>query len=155
MKTIQSTMADGISSLLDHFPDQPNVRLQADTVRNFLEKELETPVLGKMHGWLWICATKNSKRIDPLHQQAFKGQTIIPIEDPALHLIWFRDSICTKPIPLALLNHYFWRLYLNGSGDEVDRKIVLGFLRSYRRLVRHPSDFKIAMDRGLIPPTTT
>lgn len=155
VQAIQSTTADGTSGLLDHVPDQPNVQLQADAVGNFLQKELGTPVLDRMYDWLWLCAAKDSQRIDPLHQQVLKGRAIIPTEDPALHLIWFRDNICIKPIPLALLNHDFWMLYLNGSGDEFDRRIVLGFLRSYRHLVRHPSDFRIAIDRGLIPPTTT
>jgi hypothetical protein len=152
---IQQTKVHGNLTSLDHVPDQPNVQLQPDTVRTFLQMELETTILDRMYDWLWLCAAKDSQRIDPLHQQVFKGRAIIPMEDPALHLIWFTDNICIKPVPLDLLNHDFWMLYLNGKDNQFDRKIVLGFLRSYRYLVRHPSDFKIAMDRGLILPTTT
>ncbi|KAM7193851.1 hypothetical protein V8F33_007537 [Rhypophila sp. PSN 637] len=32
-----------------------------------------------------------------------------------------------------------------------DRKVALGFLRSYAYLIRHPSDFKIAREVGLLP----
>lgn len=155
MQAIRSAMAARPSGSLNHVPDQPSVGLQADAVRNFLQKELETPALDRIYKWLWFCAAKESQHIDPLHRQVFKGRAIILMEDPALHLIWFRENICIKPIPLALLNHDFWALYLNGRKDQFDRRVVLGFLRSYRYLVQHPSDFKIATDRGLIPLTTT
>lgn len=156
VQALDSAAGGGPRGSLDHghVPDQPTVELDADIVRDFLRRELDTPILDRMYPWLWLCATKDSKRIDPLHQQVYKGRTIIATEDPALHLIWFKDNICIKPIPLALLNHDFWMQFLSSSDAHRDRTVVLGFLRSYGLLIRHPSDFKIAEEKGLIPKGT-
>ncbi|KAK3330034.1 hypothetical protein B0H66DRAFT_43366 [Apodospora peruviana] len=38
-----------------------------------------------------------------------------------------------------------------GKPTTFDRRIALGFLRSYGHLIQHPSDFKIACEVGLLP----
>ncbi|KAG9228859.1 hypothetical protein BJ875DRAFT_508267 [Amylocarpus encephaloides] len=95
-------------------------------------------------------STNSSSNINPLHRQRVKGREIIVTEEPRLHLVWFHDRIYIKPLPKYLLSHRFWEIYLvNQStclGDRQDaiRKAALGYLRSYRYLIRHESDFTIA-----------
>ncbi|KAL1602377.1 hypothetical protein SLS60_005793 [Paraconiothyrium brasiliense] len=142
---------------IHHVPDQPSVPLNNQEVQDFLTAELQTTILDRMYNWLWLCATKESHRIDALHQHLFKGRSILPTEDPALHLIWFKDKVCIKPIPLCLLNHSFWLHFLPPSPEAPSAlppsstRLALGFLRSYAYLIRHRSDLAIAVENGLLP----
>ncbi|KAJ4348819.1 uncharacterized protein N0V89_010197 [Didymosphaeria variabile] len=144
------------AATIHHVPDQPSVPLNKQEVRLFLDAELKTAILDKMYNWLWVCATKESHRIDALHQQVFKGRSIVPTEDPALHLVWFKDKVCIKPMPLCLLNHDFWLHFLPDAQDpkdapHFDTRVALGFLRSYAHLIRHRSDLALAVEKGLLP----
>lgn len=136
---------------IGHVPDQPAVPLQEAQVQEFLKRELETTDLDKMYGWLWLCAAKCGDRIDPLHRQVVKGRSVLVTEDPALHMVWFKNTVCIKPIPAALLNYDFWKQYLCTSRQQFDPRVALGFLRSYGYLIRHRSDLKIALDKELVP----
>jgi hypothetical protein len=55
-----------------------------------------------------------------------------------------------KPLPRYLLSQRFWELFLLdqstrlGDHREAVRKAALGYLRTYRYLIRHESDFTIA-----------
>ncbi|KAF2021351.1 hypothetical protein BU24DRAFT_19608 [Aaosphaeria arxii CBS 175.79] len=146
--------------IIDYIPDHPSITLQQDHVRMFLEAELATKILDRMYEWLWLCATKDSTRIDTLHEHVLKGRTVLVTEDPALHLVWFNDSICVKPMPLALMNHDFWTRFLAAQDEDektgqdasmFDPKVALGFLRSYGRIIKHRSDLAIAIEKGLLP----
>ncbi|KIW99018.1 uncharacterized protein Z519_00681 [Cladophialophora bantiana CBS 173.52] len=139
------------STALEHVPDQPNVALTQNDVARFLEDELNTAILDRMYPWLWLCTAMDSARIDALHKQIVKRRTIIASEDAALHLVWYRSDMFVKPIPPALFNYEFWKEYLNGQPQQFDRRVVLGFLRSYGYLIRHRTDLRLAIKEGLVP----
>ncbi|EDU47312.1 conserved hypothetical protein [Pyrenophora tritici-repentis Pt-1C-BFP] len=104
---------------------------------------------------LWIMTTLSSANINPLHRQRVKGREIIVTEEARLHLVWIHDRIFIKPIPRYLLSHDFWEVYFNqklGSPDDGSRNLraaAAGFLRTYRYLIRHESDFYLAQQDSL------
>ena len=149
-----------------HIPDQPTIPTRSFEVRPFLTRELSTPALDEMYGSLWLIAAMSGSRIDALHESIVKGRQIVVVEDPAMHLTWYKDKIFVKPMPRALFNYDFWQHFLaseasfdsvsdkqgNGREDAVfDRKIALGFVRSYAFLIRHRSDLNLAHHTGLLP----
>ena len=164
------------SDVEGHVPGYPNISLSKTVVAAFLDAELSTPVLDKLADRLWLFTTPSSSHIDPLHRSAVKSRSIVVSEDPALHLVWYRNKVFVKPIPRALLNYYFWRDYIFSFGSvpapdlfkthpkadyEARReplqfaRVALGFLRSYGHLIRHESDLKLAIEKGLVPTDTT
>ncbi|CAG8979288.1 hypothetical protein HYALB_00012671 [Hymenoscyphus albidus] len=91
-------------------------------------------------------STYSSSNINPLHRQRVKGREIIITEEP----LWFHDRIYIKPLPKYLLSYRFWEMFLvnqstclGGRRDAI-RKAALGYLRTYRYLIQHESDFHIA-----------
>lgn len=106
-----------------------------------------------------------------------KGRKIAISENPKLHLVWYHSVVYLKPIPLCLLNHRFWTIFLcdlahkssNNISDAqtqsikfqtglekekwggFDPKVALGYLRSYSLLIKHRSDLVIAIEHNLIP----
>lgn len=161
--------SDELDELLLYVPGEPAVNLSPAEVRNFLARELYTPVLDELYNRLWLVGRKSGGSIDALHRQRIKGRHIVPTEDPKLHLIWHRDKIYIKPIPVCLLNYNFWTAYLppladtissrmnmpqaggKDLGPEFDRSVALGFVRSYAYLVQHHLDFILAREHHLIP----
>lgn len=148
-----SSDLDDDSKPITYIPGNPAVHLIRAEIHAFLSAELETPLLDELYDWLWLVGRKSGRHIDALHLQRVKGRTIVPVEDPRLHLIWNRDKIYIKPVPDCLLNHDFWTIYLSPTSPSVafDQSIVLGFLRSYTILISHRLDFIIARELGLIP----
>lgn len=151
---------------LTYVPGEPTVDLTPNKVHDFLIRELNTPVLDEMYTRLWLVARKSGNSIDPLDRQRIKGREIVPTEDIKLHLVWHRDKIYLKPIPICLLNYDFWTAYLPSSaiatspdrttGQEClslkfDRSVAIGFLRSYAFLIQHHTDFTLACQHHLIP----
>ncbi|KAE8138363.1 hypothetical protein BDV38DRAFT_282039 [Aspergillus pseudotamarii] len=153
-----------------HVPDEPSVPLTDS--ENFLRRELTTPLLDLLFGYLWLVGKQSSSNIDALHAQVIKGRDILPAEDPKLHLIWQEKRIFIKPIPQCLLNYDFWRLFLSSEspmipsldspselqqvkhstyGSDSYRTVALGFLRSYSFLIQHRSDLSLAKEHHLIP----
>ena len=128
-----------------------------------LELELLTPELDTMSPYMWMMATQSSANINALHRQMVKGRKILITEDPQLHLIWLQDRIHIKPLPKCLLSHAFWKdVLLTPSPEFGPRqpdivKAALGYLRSYRYLIRHESDLYIAQrdDLRLVPKEIT
>ena len=124
-------------------------------VKQFLEQEFYAEDLENIAPRLWIMSTQSSANINPLHRQRVKGREIIVTEEPRLHLVWLDDRIFLKPLPTYLLSYVFWEAFLGlestqlGSRQEAIRRAALGYLRSYRYLVRHESDFRIAQQDGL------
>ncbi|MCJ1465982.1 hypothetical protein MMC07_004601 [Pseudocyphellaria aurata] len=148
-----------------HLPGHPEILLgNFARLTDFLGQEFHTLDLDKLAPHLWMMSTQSSANISPLHHQKVKGRTIIIAEYPRLHLVWIHDRVFLKPIPRYLLSYHFWADYLTASsilGDEAEflvlgdegegiRKAALGYLRTYRFLIKHESDFKIAQHNGLI-----
>ncbi|KAK3357791.1 hypothetical protein B0T25DRAFT_630759 [Lasiosphaeria hispida] len=119
------------------------------TAATHLGDELSCPVLDELYPNLDFVARKSSLHIDPIHKHLQKCRKIIIIEDPKLHLIWNYGIVYLKPLPHYLLSYSFWNEHL-GLGS-VHRGEALGFVRSYARLIRHRSDFALALEAGLIP----
>ena len=130
----------------------PSVMLDdAPRMKQFLEKELWSEDLEIMAPRLWIMTTFSSGNINnPLHRQRVKGRKIIVTEEPRLHLVWIHNRIFIKPLPQYLLSHAFWKTYMENSSERANYshrnlyKAATGFLRTYRYLIQHESDFHIA-----------
>ncbi|KAM7209589.1 hypothetical protein V8F06_014862 [Rhypophila decipiens] len=150
-----SLEAENVAGRITEVPGDPAVSFLADDVHAYLSHHLETPLLDELYENLWLVAKKSSRNIDPLHTQKVKGRSIIPTEDPRLHLTWHWDRIYIKPVPAFLLNYEFWATYLQPSAQKsplhFDGSIAVGFLRSYALLVPHRLDFMLAKDAHLIP----
>jgi hypothetical protein len=132
-------------------PGQSSVMLNDSThMRQFLEGEFCSRDLEMMAPRLWIMTTLSSSNINALHRQRVKGREIIITEDPRLHLVWIHNRIFIKPLPRYLLSHAFWKTHLDEGSERLGEsrgsiyKAVLGFLRTYRYLIKHESDFNIA-----------
>ncbi|CAN9282116.1 unnamed protein product [Alternaria alternata] len=147
-----SSSSDEANRSISHVPGEPGTDLTRASVRDFLTSELNTPVLDQLYNHLWCVARKSGKSIDPINRQRMKLREIVATEDASLHLVWHRDRIYIKPMPLCLLNHDFWTTFLalpvtDTAPDQpastrsqsplepgFDRRIALGFMRSYALL---------------------
>ncbi|OAA65963.1 hypothetical protein SPI_02750 [Niveomyces insectorum RCEF 264] len=156
-----------------YLPGNPDVSLCSDAVHAHIAREFATPLLDELYDRLWCVAQRSSRNINPLNMQRVKERAIIPTEDPNLHLTWKRDAVYIKPVPVYLLNHDFWALFLSpGVQDDdeeknvthdaadraaaaaaaaMDRATAVGFLRSYALLVASPLDFALAREAHLLP----
>lgn len=152
---------NGPSEPIDHIPGDPSIYLTESAVSDFLTSELSTTVLDELYNNLWLAGRKSGKSIDPLNRHRVKAREIIATEDTRLHLVWYRNKIYIKPMPLCLLNHDFWTIYLAppAAGEQApgqdastfDRRVALGFMRSYALLIRHRVDFILAREAHLFP----
>jgi hypothetical protein len=137
-------------------PGQPSALLKDRTcIRQFLHRDLWSEDLEGIAPHLWIMTTPSSANVNPLHRQRVKGCEIIVTEEARLHLVWIHDRIFVKPIPRYLLSHDFWDAYLDrkpecpeGSRSNL-RAAATGFLRTYRYLIKHESDFHLAQQDSL------
>lgn len=140
-------------------PGYPNLPLK-DRRRlwDFLRTEFWARDLHLIADRLWWMSKQDSANISPLHRQTVKRRSIIVSEDPKMHLVWIHDRIFIKPLPRYILSHAFWRdIILCPNGEEEDniRRAALGYLRTYRHLIRYESDFRLARDLYLIPQDIT
>ncbi|KAK1976080.1 hypothetical protein LZ30DRAFT_735621 [Colletotrichum cereale] len=124
-------------------------RVFPENTTAFLDEELSCNVLEELYPNLDFFARKASNNIDPIHKHLQKGRKIVPTEDPNLHLVWTHDAVYVKPLPHHLLSHSFWDRNL--APGTAHRGKALGFMRSYERLIRYPSDFELAKEAHLIP----
>ncbi|KXH39863.1 hypothetical protein CSIM01_06580 [Colletotrichum simmondsii] len=127
---------------------------QADDIE-FLEQELLVRRLNDVQDLLWICGRPMPPR--PLHYQTISREIHIT-ENPELHLVWAKNRIFVKPMPRWLLSPDFWAANLvEASGNQSDPRkqqlvsCALGFLFTYTALIAYESDFRIAVERGLLP----
>ncbi|KAK6522468.1 hypothetical protein TWF281_003029 [Arthrobotrys megalospora] len=142
----------------------PLVRLDDTTkLGDFLETEYVCRDLERMAPRLWMMSTQSSSSIRPLHRQRAVGRRILVTESPRLHLIWYYDQVFVKPLPAYLMSYAFWETYLLSNSSPLGnrrheiRKAALGYIRTYRHLVRYESDFEIAQEPGarLLPADIT
>ncbi|KAF2801233.1 hypothetical protein K505DRAFT_291442 [Melanomma pulvis-pyrius CBS 109.77] len=104
---------------------------------------------------LWIMTTFSGANINPLHRQRVKGREIVVTEESRLHLVWIHNRIFVKPLPQYLLSQAFWKTFLEEGSDRAGYrqsplcKAATGFLRTYRYLIQHESDFHIAQQDHL------
>ncbi|KAK0383000.1 hypothetical protein NLU13_8916 [Sarocladium strictum] len=137
----------------DRLPGHPQTRLTRHEIRTFLQQDLCTRELDRFSPCLWLVATQDSSHISSLTHQIVRGREITITENPELHLVWHRMRVFVKPIPAFLLSDVFWDVCINSTSgaDSAVLEAALGFMRSYVYLIRHPSDFALAVEKGLIP----
>lgn len=144
-----------------NLPGYPQIPLQdTQELQSFLKEDLLAPTLERLAPYLWWMSKQSSAHIAPLHHQTIKFREVVLTENPELHLIWYYDRVFIKPLPKYLLSHAFWTNYIMITGDpSFDCKSIersaLGFLRTYRHLIKYESDFNIAKEKSLIPTTVT
>jgi hypothetical protein len=122
----------------------------------FLESELLVNKLNRVQDWLWICGRPMPPR--PLHYQKLIARDIAITESPELHLVWIKNQIYLKPMPLYLLDPDFWKAFIVHDDDPRQQHLAScarGFLFSYTALIAYESDFRIAMETGLLPRSLT
>jgi hypothetical protein len=151
-----------LSETHQHMPGEPTVSLEPRDLTSYLCRELLTPDLNMMQPYLWLVGIQDSSHISSLQDQIVKGRNVIITERAELHCTWIYDRIFIKPIPAYLLSWAFWQHFLMSLDSPIPKpnKILicqasLGFLRTYSRLIRHQSDFRIAVANHLIPETIT
>jgi hypothetical protein len=136
-------------------PGYPHISIgETVKVEVFLKKDLFPHDLEPIANRLWILSTQSSTNISPLHHQRIKGRSIFVTEDPRLHLVWLHDRIFIKPLPEYLLSYDFWENFLDPTSSPlVDcdrlRRAALGYLRTYRFLIRYQSDLQVAQKESL------
>ncbi|KAM7213758.1 hypothetical protein V8F06_010892, partial [Rhypophila decipiens] len=97
--------------------------------------------------YLWLAGRPVPPR--PLHHQLLLGRDIFVSERIDLHLVWGGGRIFVKPMPRYLLDPNFWSTHLLSQTHL--RQCAMGFLLSYVALIAYESDFRIAIEKGLIP----
>lgn len=152
-------------TLSTHVPGYSWLTLDTDNVAVFLFNEVYVHQLNDIEQHLWLAGRLGHVR--PLHRQKMLKREIVITEDPGMHLVWYENTIFLKPIPAALMSWEFWQHHVCADNVEVLDEEGLcvkrqrgkmygsacGFLASYTKLIIHQSDFKIAVEAGLIPPT--
>lgn len=104
--------------------------------------------LNDIHQHLWLAGSLGN--VNTLHYQHVLLRNIVPSELPRLHLVWFDRTIYIKPLPDRHLNFSGYP----DKGTDLDG-LVVGFLRSYCRLIRYPVDLAIAKKSNLISKDVT
>ncbi|KAH7907878.1 hypothetical protein BJ138DRAFT_1069699 [Hygrophoropsis aurantiaca] len=127
------------------------VPLTDENVSKFLREEISVFRLNDIHEHLWMAGRKGN--LHPIHWQKMNKREITITEDPNMHLVWYDSTIFIKPLPVCLLDHEFFCTYISPNRTLFEE--ACGFLRTYTILVRHESDFHIAMDVGLLPRSIT
>ena len=119
-----------------------------NTTTDTLILDLSMRDLNAIHDHLWIAGSHGN--ISPLHHQRVLLRKIIPSEYARLHLVWFDRTIYIKPLPETILRNDYSRYYYSSEEEKGDKGLVVGFLRSYCRLIRFPIDLAIAKELHLI-----
>jgi hypothetical protein len=129
-------------------PNDRRHATSADSISECLYQELDVSRLDKMvERGLWLAGRVGNLR--PFHRQKMLQRSLVVTEQMDLHLLWYRQVIFIKPLPLWLLDSDFVTQYL--SKDVELTRTANGFLSTYARLIVHTSDFRIAQEAHLLP----
>jgi uncharacterized membrane protein len=120
----------------------PNTTLSA-----YLTKELSVDRLNDIDLDLWWAGRPGN--IHTLHAQKMMKRDITISEKIELHLVWFDSTIFIKPLPAWILDYDFYEKHI--CSNEKLYLLANGWLVSYTKLIRYPSDFDIAMELKLLP----
>ncbi len=122
-----------------------------DDMKAYLSTELLTPKLALIHDYLWLSGLPHSAHA--LHRQILLGRSIFLTENPDEHLVWIENRFFIKPLPEFLLSYSAWTGHL--QHDVALHQSACGLLLSYTWLVRHRSDYEIAIHNHLLPANLT
>ncbi|KAI2608152.1 uncharacterized protein GGS25DRAFT_521324 [Hypoxylon fragiforme] len=115
---------------------------------DFLAREFLVERLNAVQDWLW-------RTNHPPDHQILISRELVVTENPELHLVWNKNRIFLKPIPPYLLDPEFWASHILPSPNPKLASCARGFLFSYTALISYESDFRLALERGLIPHEVT
>lgn len=93
-------------------PRTCRISLASEDIHAYILNHLETPLLDELFDKLWLVARKSGQNINPLYTQKVKGRDIVPTKEVRLYLVWHRDKVYIKPVPVFLVNYDFWAVYL-------------------------------------------
>lgn len=103
--------------------------------------EYDVTKLNNIHEYLWIAGRLN--HINPLHKQLCMRRDIIIVEDISLHLVWYDNIIYIKPLPKIFIDKYI-------DDDLLNDENIIGFLKTYIKLIKTKSDYYIAIEKRII-----
>lgn len=112
----------------------------------YLKNSLDVSRLSSIFRCLWFAG--RPRHIRPLHAQLLVQRSIIVTERADLHMVWYNQQIYIKPLPAFLLCHDFFAHHLCALPLYAD---ACGLLGSYIKLIRHQSDYRVAVKHGLLP----
>jgi hypothetical protein len=136
-------------------PGNAFVELELESIWTHLRATLLTAKLDVFAPHLWLVSTQSSSSISPLHKQRILGREIIISDSVDLHLVWYHSKIFLTPLPRYLLSHAFWKFTFDDRhGQDVASQLhpaTIGFIRTYCHLIQSETDFRLALNHGLIP----
>ncbi|KAJ7247761.1 hypothetical protein C8J57DRAFT_975956, partial [Mycena rebaudengoi] len=107
--------------------------------------------LNDIHKHLWLAGWRGS--LHPFHWHIMVGRNITVTEDPDMHLVCTDRAIFMKPLPVCLLDYKVYSRHV-AVHDGV-AAAARGVLLTYANLVKHESDFALALQNGLLPRRIT
>ena len=123
-----------------------NYHIPQVDLSSYLASELDVSRLSNIFPYLWFAGRPGYVR--SLHRQRLFRRSIIVTEQADLHLIWHDKEVYVKPLPAFLLCYSFFSRYICNTPFYAD---ACGMLVSYTKLVRHKSDYRVAIELGLLP----
>ena len=133
--------------------DYPSIKTDDQSLTGFLHKHIYPEATSHVNHRLWWISNHSEASISTLSRQKAKYREIMITENPNLHLCWDKGRIFIQPMPIYLLSATFWDRHL--GHDSKLRCSTLGYLRTWRYLIEHKSDFRIALKLDLIPEEIT
>ncbi|KAL8914083.1 MAG: hypothetical protein Q9171_001199 [Xanthocarpia ochracea] len=152
------TEASELLSPADHSPTSGNcIRLPDDLLvrhgelDDYLASQLSVRRLNAIHDSLWRAGLPG--RVQALHHQKVLRRCILVTERIDLHLVWTDDHIFIKPLSPFLLQHAFFSQHISPNTSLLSS--ALGFLHTYTKLIHHRTDFSLAHELRLLPPSVS
>lgn len=146
-------LSEGIPKTLVVLPG--NTTIQSSRLKSYIDRCLDVSRLDALYHSLWFAGRPGNVR--PLHRQKMMERRIVVTEQADLHMAWIDDRIYLKPLPPWLVHYEFFVTYICSSGiapGATNRLFLyedaVGFLESYVKLIRDESDFRMAIDLGLL-----
>ncbi|TGZ85135.1 hypothetical protein EX30DRAFT_337537 [Ascodesmis nigricans] len=128
-----------------HIPSTTTI--PATSLTAHLSSEILLPHLTPLYPYLKYASQPSPIR--PLHQRRADSHQIILDESPDWHLVCWRDGLCIKPLPPFLLDFDFFQTHIASSPELW--AAAAGYLLTWTQLVRHQSDYRVAVELGLVP----
>jgi hypothetical protein len=127
----------------------PGEYLPLSDAQEWLQVNLHQDKADRIFNHLWMAGTP--KQFDSLSKHRVYGRKVVPSESTHLHLVWVNEFLYIKPLPPCLTNFTFFEECI--CGNKKVYTLAAGLLFSYCHLICAESDFRIAIEHGLIRAT--
>lgn len=124
----------------------PGEYISTANSREWLEHTLRQDKADRIFYHLWFAGTP--KKFESLSKHRVHGRIILPSENPHLHLVWVNEVLYIKPLPPCLTNFEYFQDFI--CGNRRLYSLACGLLFSYNHLICSETDFRIAIEHGLI-----